>query len=47
MLGCLLAYGLGLHIPITLNLPAIGGVPVLEAILSAWMLIFIAARLRV
>jgi hypothetical protein len=45
MLGCLLAYGLGLHLPLDLPLPA--GVPVLEAVLAAWVLIIFASRLRV
>lgn len=44
-LGCLLAYVLGLRLP--LGLPAPAGVPVLEAILAAWVLILVASRLRV
>ncbi len=43
--GCLLAYGIGLRIP--LQLPAPAGVPVLEAVLAAWVLLSIASRLRV
>lgn len=43
--GCLLAYGLGLRLP--LSLPAPAGVPVLEAVLLAWILLVIASRLRV
>jgi uncharacterized membrane protein YjjP (DUF1212 family) len=45
IIGCLLAYGLGLHLPLDLPTPA--GVPVLEAVLAAWILIIIASRLRV
>jgi uncharacterized membrane protein YjjP (DUF1212 family) len=43
--GCLLAYGLGLRLP--LNLPAPAGVPVLETVLLAWVLLIVASRLRV
>lgn len=43
--GCLLAYGIGLRMP--LSLPAPAGVPVLEAVLVAWVLLSIASRLRV
>jgi uncharacterized membrane protein YjjP (DUF1212 family) len=43
--GCLLAYGLGFRLP--LNLPAPAGVPVLEAVLLAWVLLIVASRLRV
>ncbi len=43
--GCLLAYGLGLHLP--LNLPMPSGVPILEAVLAAWLLLIVASRLRV
>jgi hypothetical protein len=43
--GCLLAYGLGLRIPLALPTPA--GVPVLEAVLAAWVLLSVASRLRV
>ncbi len=43
--GCLLAYGLGLRLP--LGLPAPAGVPILEAVLLAWVLLIIASRLRV
>ncbi|NJP05644.1 MAG: hypothetical protein HC837_08510 [Chloroflexaceae bacterium] len=44
-LGCLLAYGLQIRIP--LSLPAPAGVPILEAVLLAWFLLIIASRLRV
>jgi hypothetical protein len=44
-MGCLVAYGLGLQFP--LNLPTPAGVPVLEAVLAAWLLIIVASRLRV
>lgn len=44
-LGCLLAYGLGLHIP--LDLPTPSGVPVLEAVILAWCFLTVASRLRV
>ncbi|GAB4424257.1 MAG: hypothetical protein OHK0015_02750 [Chloroflexi bacterium OHK40] len=43
--GCLLAYGLGLRFP--LNLPTPAGVPVLEAVLLAWLLLIVVSRLRV
>jgi hypothetical protein len=43
--GCLLAYGFGLQFP--LGLPTPSGVPVLEAVLAAWLLLSVASRLRV
>ena len=43
--GCLVVYALGLRLP--LSLPAPGGVPVLEVVLGAWILLIIASRLRV
>ena len=43
--GCLIAYALGLRVP--LRLPTPGGVPVLEAVLGAWILLIVASRLRV
>lgn len=43
--GCLLASVVGLRFPLDLPTPA--GVPVLESVLMAWMLIIIASRLRV
>ena len=43
--GCLIAYALGLHAP--LNLPEPAGVPVLEVVLGAWILLIVASRLRV
>jgi hypothetical protein len=43
--GCLLAYGIGWRFP--LNVPAPANVPVLEAVLVAWVLLIIVARLRV
>lgn len=43
--GCLLAYGLGLRFP--LDLPSPAGVPVLEAVLLAWLLLIVVSRLRV
>ncbi len=45
--GCLLAYGLGLRLPLPIDLVQPAGVPVLEAILAAWLLLVIASRLRV
>lgn len=45
VVGCLLAYGLGLRLP--LELPAPAGVPVLEAVLLAWLLLLVVSRLRV
>ena len=43
--GCLVAYALGLRLP--LPRPTIAGVPVLEAVLAAWLLLMVASRLRV
>lgn len=43
--GCLVAYGLGFHFPLDVPQPA--GVPVLETISAAWVLLFVASRLRV
>lgn len=43
--GCLIVYGLGLRFP--LNLPTPAGVPVLEAVLLAWLLLIVVSRLRV
>jgi hypothetical protein len=45
VVGCLLAYGLGLRLPLALPTPA--GVPVLEAVLLAWLLLIVVSRLRV
>jgi hypothetical protein len=45
LVGCLLAYGLGLRLPLALPAPA--GVPVLEAVLLAWLLLIVVSRLRV
>jgi hypothetical protein len=43
--GCLIVYALGLRLP--LQLPAPAGVPVLEVVLGAWILLIVASRLRV
>jgi hypothetical protein len=43
--GCLIIYALGLRLP--LQLPSPGGVPVLEVVLGAWIMLIIASRLRV
>jgi hypothetical protein len=43
--GCLVIYALGLRLPLRLPLP--GGVPVLEVVLGAWIMLIIASRLRV
>ena len=43
--GCLVVYALGLRLP--LQLPSPAGVPVLEVVLGAWILLIIASRLRV
>jgi hypothetical protein len=45
-IGCLLAYTLGWRLP-PFALPEPAGVPVLEAVLMAWILLIIASRLRV
>jgi hypothetical protein len=43
--GCLIAYGLGLRFP--LDLPSPAGVPVLESVLLAWIMLIFVSRLRV
>jgi hypothetical protein len=43
--GCLIVYALGLHAPLQLPTPA--GVPVLEVVLGAWIMLIVASRLRV
>ena len=43
--GSLIAYALGLRLPLRLVDP--GGVPVLEVVIGAWILLFVASRLRV
>ena len=43
--GCLIAYALGVRLP--LNLAEPGGVPVLKVVIGAWILLFVASRLRV
>jgi hypothetical protein len=43
--GCLIAYALGVRLPLRLVEP--GGVPVLEVVIGAWILLFVASRLRV
>ena len=43
--GCLIIYALDLRVP--LQLPAPAGVPVLEVVLGAWILLIVASRLRV
>ena len=43
--GCLIVYALGLRFPIHLPTPA--GVPVLEVVLGAWIMLIVASRLRV
>jgi hypothetical protein len=43
--GALIVYASGLHAP--LQLPTPGGVPVLEVVLGAWILLIVASRLRV
>jgi hypothetical protein len=45
--GCLIAYVAGIHLPLLPTLIEPAGVPVVEAIVFAWVLIFIASRLRV
>lgn len=42
--GCLLIYALGVRLPLALPQPA--GVPVLEAVIAAWLLLIVASRLR-
>jgi hypothetical protein len=43
--GCLVVYALQLRLPFDFVRPA--GVPVLEAVLAAWLLLAVASRLRV
>jgi len=43
--GALIVYASGLRAP--LQLPTPGGVPVLEVVLGAWILLIVASRLRV
>lgn len=43
--GSLIIYALGLRLPLELPTPA--GIPVLEVILGAWLLLIVASRLRV
>jgi len=43
--GCLIAYAIGVRLPLGLVTP--GGVPVLEAVLGAWIMLIVASRLRV
>lgn len=43
--GCLVVYWLQLRLPVAFVTP--GGVPVLEAVLLAWLLLVVASRLRV
>ncbi len=42
--GALIVYASGLRLP--LNLADPGGVPVLEVVLGAWILLIVASRLR-
>lgn len=43
--GSLIAYALGLRLPLHLITPA--GVPVFEVVIGAWILLIIASKLRV
>lgn len=45
VVGCMIAYGLRLRFP--LDLPAPAGVPILESVLLAWVLLIFVSRLRV
>ncbi|MDZ4718213.1 MAG: hypothetical protein SH847_07045 [Roseiflexaceae bacterium] len=45
--GCLIAYAIGVRLPLPFPMVVPAGVPVVEAILGAWGLMFIASRLRV
>jgi hypothetical protein len=45
--ACLVAYALSLQLPLPWRLVEPAGVPVLESVLLAWGVIFIAARLRI
>lgn len=45
--GCLIVYAIGARLPLPFPVASPAGVPVLEAILLAWGLMFIASRLRV
>jgi hypothetical protein len=43
--GCLVVYALQLRFPLGFVSPA--GIPVLEAVLAAWIMLIVASRLRV
>ena len=43
--GCIIVYALPLRLPLTMPQPA--GVPVLEVVLGAWLLLIVASRLRI
>ncbi|HEU5013102.1 MAG TPA: hypothetical protein VFT66_11250 [Roseiflexaceae bacterium] len=43
--GCIIVYALPLRLPLSMPRPA--GVPVLEVVLGAWLLLIVASRLRI
>lgn len=43
--GCLIVYAANLRLPV--DTPNPGGVPLLEVLLGAWILLLVASRLRV
>lgn len=43
--GCLIVYALELRLPLRLPEPA--GVHILEVIIGAWIMLFVASRLRI
>jgi hypothetical protein len=45
--GCLIAFTIGVHVPLPFRTVAPAGVPVLETVIAAWGMMFIASRLRV
>jgi hypothetical protein len=45
-IGSLLVYSFGARLPLPLDLPNPAGVPVLEVVLAAWVVMFVASRLR-
>ncbi len=46
-MGCLLAYGFGVQVPLPLDLPRPAGVHVFEVVMAAWVLLVVASRIRV
>ncbi len=45
--GCLIVYAIGLRLPLPVHVVEPAGIPVVESVLLAWVLMFVASRLRV